>query len=391
MKTQANARHAIEYVVLLSFSIIAIYIRYLGRNVLSNDFRSCLTSWYQELVAAGPGIDSLLSYTGDYSMPYVFIIWLLSKLPVSFLYSIKVVSMCFDFGLAVIVGKIVAYLNPKNNYSFCWGYCVTLMIPNVFLNSSYWGQCDAIYIFFLMAAFLCCLQKRYTLVMILFGVALSFKLQSIFLLPFLLIVYWFKKEFSALQFMLVPVVMFIMNIPAMIAGYSPKIMVTAYIRQASGYPWLYYFYPNLYFFFQGRPYYLFSTGAIMLAITVLLVFVVLMVKKEIIPDQDNMLPILTWTAYTCVFFLPSMHERYGYLAEIAAVIYGLINIRKLWVAAGMILCIFPKYLYALDLTGNSYAMQTATAIGNTCVYMAFTCVIWHQLFEGERRTVHAED
>ena len=208
MRAQANARRAIEYVVLLSFSIMAIYVRYLGRNVISADFRGCLTTWYQELVAAGPGIDALLSYTGDYAMPYVFIVWLLSKLPVSFLYSLKVVNSCFDFGLAVIVGKIAACLNPENKYSFCWGYCITLMIPNVFLNSSYWGQCDAIYTFFLLAAFLCCLQKKYPLVMILFGAALSFKLQSIFMLPFLLIIYWFKNEFSALQFLLVPATMF---------------------------------------------------------------------------------------------------------------------------------------------------------------------------------------
>lgn len=389
MRAQANARRAIEYVVLLSFSIMAIYVRYLGRNVISADFRGCLTTWYQELVAAGPGIDALLSYTGDYAMPYVFIVWLLSKLPVSFLYSLKVVNSCFDFGLAVIVGKIAACLNPENKYSFCWGYCITLMIPNVFLNSSYWGQCDAIYTFFLLAAFLCCLQKKYPLVMILFGAALSFKLQSIFMLPFLLIIYWFKKEFSALQFLLVPATMFFLNIPAMIAGHSPTVIFTSYARQTGGYPWLYYFYPNLYFFFQGRPYYLFSAGTIMLAITALLVFVVLMVNKGIIPDRDNMLPILLWTAYTCVFFLPSMHERYGYFAEITALIFGLVNIRKSWVAVGMILCTIPKYLYALDLGGNSHTIQAVTAIGNTCVYMAFTCAIWHQLFEGERRSIHA--
>lgn len=384
LRTQTNYHVYIKYAALLSVTFLALYIRYLGRNVLSADFEDCITAWRREIVSAGPGIEALCSYTGDYAMPYVFLIWLLNKLPAPFLYSVKAVNVIFDFGLAVVAGKIIKYFKPENDYSFCLGYCITLLLPNVFLNSSYWGQCDVIYTFFLFAAFLCFLHKKYPVMMILYGVALSIKLQSIFLLPFLLIAYWLLKEFSALQFLIIPVVMVVMNIPAMIAGHSPLIAFTTYARQTGGYPWLYYFYPNLYFFFQARPYYLFSSGAILLAASALLIFVVLLVKKEVSLSRENFVPILLWTAFTCVFFLPSMHERYGYFAEMAAVILGILNIRRAWVPVGMILCTFPKYLYALDVVGNSAGSQMITAAGNSFVYAAFTCVLWHQLFERER-------
>lgn len=389
MVTQANHRF-IKYGILSFVSILALYIRYLGRNHISTDFEICVIGWQQELMKAGPGINALSSYTGDYAMPYVFLIWLLSKLPVPLLYSVKAVNVFFDFGLAVVMGKIIKYFRPENNYSFCLGYCVTLLLPNVFLNSSFWGQCDAIYTFFLLAAFLCLLYKKYPIVMIFYGVALSIKLQSIFLLPFLLIAYWLLKEFSVLQFLIVPIVMVAMNIPAIIAGHSPLIAFTAYTRQVGGYPWLYYFYPNLYFFFQARPYYLFGSSAIMLAVIALLIFVVLLVKKEVELNRENLISILLWTAYTCVFFLPTMHERYGYFAEMAAVILGIVNFRRSWVPIGMILCTFPKYLYALGAVGNSSGIQMVTAAGNTFLYVIFTCVLWHQLFQGEGSSTHVK-
>ena len=390
LKTQTNSRLFIKYILLGAVSALALYIRYLGRNALSADFQNCLDSWYQEIVGAGPGIDSLLAYTGDYAIPYAFLIWLLSKLPIPFLYSVKMVNVVFDYGLAFLVGLITRYFKPENKNMFCWGYCVTLLLPNVFMNSSFWGQCDVIYTFFLLAALLCCLQKKYLPMMLLLGLAFSFKLQAIFLLPFILIIYWLKKEFSILWFLLIPVTMLVMNIPAMIAGYSPMITFSQYFRQATGYPWLYYFYPNLYLFFQARPYYLFSSSAVLLTMGALLIFVVLLIKKNIVLDRDNLLPILLWTAYTCVFLLPSMHERYGYFPEIVAVIIGLVNIRRSWIACGMILCVIPKYLYAVNLAGNPMSMQVVTALGNTLIYLAFTCTLWYQLFQQERRTTHVE-
>lgn len=391
MVTQTNRHRLIKYAILLFISFIAVYIRYLGRDVLSDDIKNCVTGWYNELVSAGPGLNSLLNYTGDYAMPYVFLIWLISKSSLPLIYSIKIIHALFDFGLAVVMGKIIKYFRPENDNSFCWGYCITLLLPNVFLNSCYWGQCDVIYTFFLFAAFLSFLYKKYPIVMIFFGIALSVKLQSVFFLPFLLIAYWLLKEFSVLQFLIVPVVMLVMNIPAMIAGYSPLITFAAYNRQINGYPWLYYFYPNLYFFFQARPYYLFGSGAILLTVTAFLIFVVLLVEKKVELNRENMVPILLWTAYTCTFFLPTMHERYGYFAEMIAVILGILNFRRSWVPIGMLLCILPKYLSALYVIENSSAIQMVTAVGNTCLYVVFTCILWHGLFQEERSGIHVED
>jgi len=172
-----------------------------------------------------------------------------------------------------------------------------------------------------------------------------------------------------------------MNIPAIIAGYSPAITVTKYMGLASGCPWLYYFYPNLWIFFQARPYYLFSTGAILLTATILLIFVVLLIKKDISLTLDNSLYILFWTAYTCVFLLPSMHERYGFFAELIAVLIAIINLRLIWIPFTMILCILPKYLYALYLIENPLWLQITESVLNTGIYLVFTIWLLKYLFQ----------
>lgn len=390
MKTHIRNQRFCTHAVALLVTLIAIYIRYEGLEYISSDFKNCLNSWYLEILNAGPGIEALRAYTGDYPMPYAFLIWLLTKIPVPFLYSLKTVNGIFDIILAVLVGKIVQYFKPESSNGFCLGYCITLLLPNVFLNSCYWGQCDGFYNVFLMASILCLLYKKYPAMMLFMGLALSYKLQAIFLLPFIMIFYWMKKEFSVIQFLIVPATMLFMNIPAVMAGYSPLITFTKYIGQAGGYPWLYYFYPNLWFFFQARPYYLFSTGAVLLAISALLLFVVLLVKKNVSLDRDNMLPILLWVVYTCVFFLPSMHERYGFFAEIIAVILAIVYVRSSWIAVLMSLLALPKYLWALSLMDNPTGLQMAEAIGNTALYMIFTCILWYRLFRKEGGVNHVQ-
>lgn len=390
MKKETSGLSIARCVLFATISAIALWIRYLGRDVISGDFENCLHSWYLEVTEPGPQISSLLSYTGDYPMPYAFLIWLLGKLPVPFLYSLKALNTLFDLALAVLIGKIAAYFKPENPNAFLLGYGIVLLLPNVVINSSFWGQCDGLYTTFLFGAFCCYLYRKYPAMMLLFGLAFSYKLQAVFFLPFVLIAYWLEREFSIFQFLIIPAVMLVMNIPAVMAGYPITITFTKYMGQAGGYPWLYYFYPNLWFFFQARPYYLFSTGAVMLAMTALLIFVMLLVKKGVSLHRGNLLHILLWTAYTCAFFLPSMHERYGFFMELTAVIIAIVDIRLLWLPAVMILCTLPKYLYAVGYAGNSLELQMAEAVGNTLLYMAYTCILWRRLFLDRARVPQAK-
>ncbi len=381
MKSKKENLFIVQFIILFAVSILAVYVRALGRDVLTSDFTNCLRQWYLQIITSGPGIDSLLNYRGDYPMPYAFILYLYGKLPLPSLYSLKLTNGILDFALAIMLGRTAELLKPRKGWSFCLGYCLILLIPSIFLNSCYWGQCDALYSTLLITAFYFYLKEKYPLMLFFFGAALSFKLQAIFLLPFLLLVYWTKKRFSALWFLLIPLTMLIMNLPATLAGYSPLNTFTQYMRLTGEYPYLYYFYPNLWFFFQAGPFYMFSAGAVFLTVTALLTFVLTFVKKQVELTRDNSLPIALWIVWSCVFFLPAMHERYGFFAEMLALLLAVTNRKFILPAAGMFLCIFPKYLYALSLLPNPSWLQMLEAFVNTCIYLYFTCSLWRRLFQ----------
>lgn len=378
----AKYRKTYMGILLLAVSAIGLYIRYLGLDCVSGDFRDCLYPWYENIRDAGPGLDALRNYRGDYSMPYIFLIWLLCKIPISFLWALKLVHIVFDMVLAVLAGKIAGELKPDGGVSFCVAYSLVFLHPSVFFNSSYWGQCDVMYTVFLMAAIFCMLRERYAWMMIWVGAGLAFKLQAIFLLPFLLIFYWVERRFSILQFLWIPAAMLLMNIPAMLAGYSPLIAFTQHIGQTGAYPWMYYFYPNIWYFIQVFPYYMFSSGAILLTMAALLLFVVMLVKKRVEIDKDTAIEVILWTAFTCVSLLPSMHERYGYFVEVLAVVWAVHRPKESWFPIGLALCVLPKYLYAVGmLAENTQALQMVTAAANVSIYGVFTGLVWKRMFQ----------
>lgn len=365
--------------VILIITIAGMIIRFLGKDVISGDFRDCLEPWYRDIIASGTGISSLRAYKGDYALPYVFLTWLIGKLPIPYLYACKILSVIFDFLMAVFAGLITVRLNPDNKYSFLFGYSVVFLLPNVIIDSAYWGQCDSIYTAFILITLWLYLRDRYTVMMLFYGIALAFKLQSVFFLPFILIAYWFEKKFSILHFLFIPLGMILCNIPAYMAGLPFSITFSQYVSQTGTYPWLYYFYPNLYFFFQARPYYFFSIAPICFTVTMLLILVLLLRKHRLLLFGENALNISAWICYTCVFLLPSMHERYGYLAEILAVLTALKNKRLTWLPVLMIISTLPRFLFAVSVGSGSLLQQGISAVINTVSYTAFTYVIYLRL------------
>lgn len=378
-------------IIMLLVTIVSLSIRYLGKDYMSGDYRSCLSIWYNQIKNAGPGLSALLAYEGDYALPYAFLLWILCKLPVSPLYGIKFISVLFDFLLAVGAAKLIEYLCPSSGRNACIGYCVVLLLPTVFINSAYWGQADAIYSSFCVWAVYELARRRYPVMMIFFGLAFAFKLQSIFCLPFLLLYYWIEKRFSVLQFLIIPGTMILANLPAVLGGYPPLIALQRMFFQVGGRPYMYYYYPNFWFFYQlpTNVYYRFNIGAILLAVCVLLLFVVYLIRKNIPVTQANFLPMLIWTSYSCAFFLPSMHERYGFISEIFAVIWAIKNPRRSTYPFFMILSVLPFYLWALDLTNNPLWLQALSAVMNCCCYFALTITFWKILKNGEDGVANA--
>jgi Gpi18-like mannosyltransferase len=107
-----------------------------------------------------------------------------------------------------------------------------LFAPTVVVNSAAWGQCDSIYAAFCLGSLYFLLRNKPWWAATFFGVALSFKLQAIFLLPVLLIVLVVNRQ-RLLALLAAPAAFAVMLLPAILAGRDLSSLLMIYPNQVS--------------------------------------------------------------------------------------------------------------------------------------------------------------
>lgn len=302
---------------LLTITITAIVLRALFIPVQSGDYVEYLHPWFLELQQNG-GLSSIGRPVGNYMVSYIYILALLTHLPVPDLISIKAVSFLGDIFLAMYVKKL-AFAVWKDEKMSNILYTMILFLPTVFLNSAAWAQCDGIY----TAALIACLyylQKECPhQAMIAFSVAFVFKLQAVFLAPFLLAVF-LQKRIRIRHCFWVPAIYAFTILPAFLAGRPLQELLLLYVDQAGTYQALSMNAPNLFAWFP--PFYensfLAGCGILAAAIAALAVPGYVWYRNIELKGEA-----LLWTALFSLFWipflLPHMHERYFFAADILAV------------------------------------------------------------------------
>lgn len=383
-----------KYILLfcvIGVTLISMIIRYSFREIISNDAYWCLLPWY-DVIKENGGIYALGSQVGDYNMLYQFIIAVFTYLPIEPLSAYKLLSCIFDYLLAAAMGYFVYFFSEKDRIlKGTMAYMLVLMSPIVFLNSSYWGQCDAIYTFFCVASLLVFCKEKYPLTFVLYGVAFAFKLQAVFLLPFFLFAYFVKKKFRVLYFGLIPVMMVILSIPGLIMGRSIAEVFTIYLNQTGSYKSITMNYPTFWNLLQSAnmdAFYIYmKKPAIALTVVVIALLMVAWIVKKVPMTTRNMIYMAFLLAYTCVLILPSMHERYGYLYEILAILVAFLQIRTLPCLVGMYLAsfaIYGKYLFMFEIN------LPALSIVNTLAYIGYIVILTREMFENGERAERIE-
>jgi Gpi18-like mannosyltransferase len=175
------------------------------------------------------------------------------------------------------------------------------------------------------------LKERPLPALISFGISLSFKAQAVFLVPFLFLL-TLKKRIPWTCYTVVPLVYILMMAPAVLVGRPWEDMLTIYSEQANTYNQLSMKAPNLYLLVPAELYtqgLLFGFGFAFLFILSLTLFYTRKIKRE---TPANFLVFAAVSALLMPFFLPKMHERYFYLADVLLFITAF-YIPKLWIAA----------------------------------------------------------
>ncbi len=353
-------------------------------DMVSADMSSYLLPWYKEIQANG-GLKGLGLQVGYYGMLYQTVIALFTYLPVKPIYTYKAFSVLFDYLLAVIAGRMVSTLSRSRLKGF--SVCVlVLFMPTVCMNSALWGQCDSIFAFFCVLTVFLLLKNRYIWAFIAYGAALSFKLQAVFLLPFLLFYYAYEKRFSLVTFFIILPVMAASGIGGLIRGRPILDIIRIYLWQTSQYPRVSMNYPSFWGFLVPNlseiGYRFIAPTAILTTLAVLLSLMIwLFLKKPDLTGKEMVFAAFLM-CYSCVFFLPSMHERYSYIYVVFAALLGVLYPHSIPGLIGLV-CI-DMQLYGLVLFSLEPAWSSLVWI-NTACYCFYVLLFCHVVRSGSFR------
>lgn len=354
-------QHCLILLAILA-TVLALWVRYKLLKFESTDYVGFLEPWFAELKAGG-GLKALANYPGDYNAPYMTILALLTYLPIRALYTIKAVSIGFEIILALAVGWVIYTLKPDKRLAIV-GYITALFLPQVLANGALWGQCDAIYASFAMLAIGFLLREKWKTAFIMLGVACAFKLQFIFVLPIFIVKYVMggRKSFSIGYFLIIPVVNFILCMPAIIAGKPIWECLTVYLHQTQTYSYAMSMnFVSFWNIFEAAPEFWYGVGTV-IAFMICAGMLTFLVEKKVKLTKERTIELTIWFMVVLTFVLPGMHERYLIIGEILAVVYCLVY-RKGWVVALMINA-YAWLTYGNYLTGNTALVGSVVTVAN---------------------------
>ena len=167
----------VDGLFLLCIMILGLAVRFSLRDMETGDWTYCFSKWIDAIRQDGTIRILGQDFGSDYNPPYIYILYLISHLPIlsNDLHSLKLVSILFDYLCSVAVFFTVYEITGNKNRSI-FAFSTVLLAPTVFFNSAGWGQCDAIYTFFLLMSLYCMIKEKSGSSLFFMGIAFSFKI-----------------------------------------------------------------------------------------------------------------------------------------------------------------------------------------------------------------------
>ena len=312
--------------------------------------------------------------------PYFYILALLTYLPISDLFAIKMVSSAVDIVLA-ISRQIWQRTGERASRRWLAAYCIVLFLPSVFLNSAVWGQCDAIYVSALLAFLYFVRRGRSNAAVLAFSISFVFKLQAVF----------FRSAAAVVSAQTVGAVEKTVDssgglsrgLPAcrcdgaQPVGSADSLFFAGRAVQSSCHvP------ANLYTWLGDSTAAEISRAGVLLAGGVVLCAVFFLYRQPFEKSMENLVSVGLFFALLTPFLLPHIHERYYFLADLTSVVFAFWFPKKWGVA--FTVCIASAYAVCHNLFGTDFFPVELLGV----VLLFIICVMARHLTEllrGRRR------
>ncbi len=215
---------------LLVVAGVAIGVRAPFVDRVSQDYTAFLSPWYDTL-AQGGGFAAVGTEVANYDPPYLYLLAAMTYLPIPKLVAVKLISVVFD---VVLAGFAALVVRERFRRPAVWvtAFAVVLLAPTVVVNSSWWGQCDSIYAAFCVGSLWFLIRRRPVWAGVFFGLAFAFKLQAVFFLPVLVIAIVANRHRLA-ALLVSPAVFALCLVPAAVAGRDWSSLLAVYPNQVS--------------------------------------------------------------------------------------------------------------------------------------------------------------
>lgn len=352
--------------------LVGLYVRYINIPFESPDFSKQFSVWFYKMGKYGDGFYSLKERIGDYNVIFQFLVCLMTYLPFEPIFSYKTMSIIFDILLTIQVGKLM-YCLTKDKYKAYLIACLIYMSPIVIMNSGVWGQCDSMFTFFLVLTIRMMIEKKYVKAFIYYGLAFSLKLQAIFMLPYMVMIYLVKREFGIINFLYAFLTFYATALPSILVGGSLLGPIETYIRQIGLYENMGINIINFWTLCFGN-YEVLNFVAFFMTMTLLGGALLYLLEGRMKINEVSNVEIAVWCIWTCVLFLPSMHERYTYPAGILLLLLTLKDRRIAPAMLAQYICSLQTYNYYLF--GNPIQVPYIMAILLMASWLYYTYSIF---------------
>ncbi|MCD8363226.1 MAG: hypothetical protein LUC98_09780 [Lachnospiraceae bacterium] len=351
-KKLSIGKHEIEasqLFFLAAVTLLALGVRVCLRSFISDDWTIYWSDWLSQLTQRG--FAALADDFYDYAPPVMYLLYLITLLPLNAMTAFKGVCCLMDFVGAVLIGKLVFTCTGSRRRSML-GYACFLFLPTVILNSAAWAQCDTLYTVLILASIYFLLTDRSWTGMWFYGAAFAVKLQTLFIFPFLIIL-WVRKKVDLKQFLTLPVMYFLGILPAWIAGRPLTELIGIYAFQGSKDRWsLSIKFPNIYQII-GNNFFLdeYATAGVYLILGILMILMFYLAYRRVRVTKEYVILLIVFFGMVATYFLPHMHERYLYVSDAFLLVYALMRLQRFpWFIASSFLGVvgYGQYLTKND-------------------------------------------
>ncbi len=347
-------------IFLITVTLFALLIRIYFVPWISGDYSNDLQHWFKVFTDNGTSGFKYIFDIANYPSLYLIIMALTSYLPefsiesyqnLSTIFYVKLPSIIIDFVTAFFVYKFV-YEYTKKKYISYIAYTIFLFLPTVIFNGALWAQIDAIYTSFIIISLFYLYKDKYLKSFLFYGVSFAFKTQAILIFPLFILLY-FNKRFSFKYFLLIPFPHIIASFIAFLFGanFLQALKVSGGQRVMSlsnSAPSL----PYLFFGTQStniiklEQFYKFMFLAFFISITILacavFLYIILNSKNKMTLDRYILWALVI--SFSMPFILPSMHERFFYMAEVISLIFAFMRPKYSYIAILINLCSLSTYM-----------------------------------------------